>query len=57
MLTTRQPVLRRFWYALVPMSHLDDGPKPFRLIFNRNCFGSVTNFSGVELRSWNFRRS
>ena len=32
MLVTQQPVLRRFWYALMPMAHLDDGPKPFRLL-------------------------
>jgi phenylpropionate dioxygenase-like ring-hydroxylating dioxygenase large terminal subunit len=32
MLTTKQNVLRRFWYALMPMSFLDDGPKPFRLM-------------------------
>ncbi|MGY8526845.1 aromatic ring-hydroxylating dioxygenase subunit alpha [Paracidovorax citrulli] len=32
MLVTRQPVLRRFWYALMPVSMLDDGPKPFRLL-------------------------
>ncbi len=32
MLVTRQPVLRRFWYALMPLSFLNDGPKPFRLL-------------------------
>ena len=32
MLVTRQPVLRRFWYALMPMHQLDDGPRPFRLL-------------------------
>ena len=32
MLVTRQPVLRRFWYALFPMTDLDDGPKPFMLL-------------------------
>ncbi len=32
MLTTKQNVLRRFWYALMPMSFLDDGPRPFRLM-------------------------
>ena len=32
MLTTQQKVLRRFWYALMPMSFLDEGPKPFRLM-------------------------
>lgn len=32
MLVTQQPVLRRFWCALMPISHLDDGPKPFTLL-------------------------
>ncbi|MGZ9710339.1 aromatic ring-hydroxylating dioxygenase subunit alpha [Glaciimonas sp. GNP009] len=32
MLVTKQPVLRRFWYALMPMSSLEDGPKPFTLL-------------------------
>lgn len=32
MLVTQQPVLRRFWYALMPLQHLDDGPKPFTLL-------------------------
>ena len=32
MLTTRQKVLRRFWYAVMPMPFLDDGPKAFRLM-------------------------
>lgn len=32
MLVTQQAVLRRFWYALMPMSQLDDGPQPFTLL-------------------------
>ncbi len=32
MLTTQQPVLRNFWHAVMPLSHLSDGPKPFRLL-------------------------
>jgi phenylpropionate dioxygenase-like ring-hydroxylating dioxygenase large terminal subunit len=32
MLTTQQPVLRRFWYATIPLHDLKDGPKPFRLM-------------------------
>jgi phenylpropionate dioxygenase-like ring-hydroxylating dioxygenase large terminal subunit len=32
MLVTKQPVLRRFWYAVMQMSALDDGPKPFTLL-------------------------
>ncbi len=35
MLVTAQPVLRRFWYALLPMHALDDGPKPFTLLGER----------------------
>ena len=32
MLVTKQKVLRRFWYACVPLSDLAGGPKPFRLL-------------------------
>jgi phenylpropionate dioxygenase-like ring-hydroxylating dioxygenase large terminal subunit len=32
MLPTKQPVLRRFWYAVMPLVHLNAGPKPFRLL-------------------------
>ncbi len=32
MLNTRQPVLRRFWYAVMPVSDLAEGPKPFTLL-------------------------
>ncbi len=32
MLVTKQPVLRRFWYAVMPESDLADGPRPFRLL-------------------------
>lgn len=32
MLCTKQKVLRRFWYATVPVDRLDDGPKPFTLL-------------------------
>ena len=32
MLTTQQKTLRKFWYATMPVSHLADGPKPFRLM-------------------------
>ena len=31
MLTTRQNVLRHYWYATMPVDHLKDGPKPFTL--------------------------
>lgn len=32
MLVTKQPILRRFWYPVIPVSALADGPKPFRLL-------------------------
>jgi phenylpropionate dioxygenase-like ring-hydroxylating dioxygenase large terminal subunit len=35
MLVTRQPTLRRFWYPVIPVSHLEDGPKPFTLLTER----------------------
>ena len=35
MLVTQQPVLRRFWYAAMPMAELAAGPKPFTLLGER----------------------
>ncbi|MDB5410801.1 MAG: ndmA 1 [Rhodospirillales bacterium] len=32
MLVTKQPVLRRFWYPVIPLELLNDGPKPFTLL-------------------------
>jgi phenylpropionate dioxygenase-like ring-hydroxylating dioxygenase large terminal subunit len=32
MLVTKQPILRRFWYPVMPLEHLKDGPKPFTLL-------------------------
>ena len=32
MLVTRQPVLRKFWHAVMPLAHLREGPKPFTLL-------------------------
>jgi phenylpropionate dioxygenase-like ring-hydroxylating dioxygenase large terminal subunit len=32
MLCTKQKVLRRFWYATLPIDTLADGPKPFTLL-------------------------
>src|ERR1700730_12582629 len=32
MLSTKQPVLRRFWYAVMPVDQLKDGPRPFTLL-------------------------
>jgi phenylpropionate dioxygenase-like ring-hydroxylating dioxygenase large terminal subunit len=32
MLVTKQQILRRFWYATVPVAHLEAGPQPFTLL-------------------------
>ncbi|EWY37564.1 Rieske (2Fe-2S) protein [Skermanella stibiiresistens SB22] len=32
MLTSRQKTLRKFWYAVMPVHRLNDGPKPFKLM-------------------------
>ncbi len=32
MLVTKQPVLRKFWYPVVPASKLTDAPTPFTLL-------------------------
>jgi phenylpropionate dioxygenase-like ring-hydroxylating dioxygenase large terminal subunit len=32
MLTTRQAVFRKFWHAVMPLSELRDGPRPFTLL-------------------------
>src|SRR5258705_7329310 len=32
MLVTKQPVLRRFWYPIMPISYLGAEPKPFTLL-------------------------
>ncbi|MDR3437297.1 aromatic ring-hydroxylating dioxygenase subunit alpha [Telmatospirillum sp.] len=32
MLTAQQKTLRKCWYAVMPVHHLSDGPKPFRLM-------------------------
>lgn len=32
MLITRQPVFRRFWYPVLPLAQLIEGPKPFTLL-------------------------
>ena len=39
MLVTQQPLLRRFWYPVMPVLLLDQGPQPFTLL-------------GVELVLW-----
>lgn len=45
MLVTRQKVLRRFWYPVMPMAMLDDGPKPFTLLGE-----PIVLFKGAEGR-------
>ncbi len=35
MLVTQHPVFRRFWYPVIPMEQLADGPKPFTLLGTR----------------------
>jgi phenylpropionate dioxygenase-like ring-hydroxylating dioxygenase large terminal subunit len=35
MLVTRQKVLRRFWYPVIPVAALGEGPKPFTLLGER----------------------
>jgi phenylpropionate dioxygenase-like ring-hydroxylating dioxygenase large terminal subunit len=32
MLVTQQPVFRRFWYPVIPITQLADGPQPFTLM-------------------------
>lgn len=32
MLVTQQPVFQRFWYPIVPMNQLGEGPKAFTLL-------------------------
>lgn len=35
MLTTRQPVFRKFWHAVMPLTRLRNGPQPFTLLGER----------------------
>lgn len=32
MLVTQQPIFRKFWHAVIPLSELTAGPRPFRLL-------------------------
>jgi phenylpropionate dioxygenase-like ring-hydroxylating dioxygenase large terminal subunit len=50
MLVTKQPVLRRFWYALMPMTSLDDGPKPFTLLGEKIVLWKKEDGSPAALR-------
>ena len=50
MLVTKQPVLRRFWYALMPMTSLDDGPRPFTLLGEKLVLWKKEDGSPAALR-------
>jgi hypothetical protein len=39
MLVTQQPVLRRFWYPVIPVSALEAGPQAFTLL--KTPFGAL----------------
>lgn len=41
MLVTHQPVLKKFWYPVMPMSHLETGPKPFTLLGYASYYGKT----------------
>lgn len=62
MLVTKQPVLRRFWYPVIPVSHLEDGPKPFRLLgdevvlWHGNIGTSLVNVAGLFIKYGQHRR-
>ncbi len=32
MLVTKEPVFRKFWYPVIPISELSNEPKPFTLL-------------------------
>ena len=56
MLTTKQKVLRRFWYAVIPLDDLASGPKPFRLlgediVLFLDASGKARGFAGSLLPS------
>jgi phenylpropionate dioxygenase-like ring-hydroxylating dioxygenase large terminal subunit len=50
MLVTRQPVLRRFWYAVMPMTKLDAGPQPFTLLGEKIVLWKRADGSPAALR-------
>ena len=50
MLVTRQPVLRRFWYALFPISAIAEGPKPFTLLGEHLVVWKTADGSPAALR-------
>jgi phenylpropionate dioxygenase-like ring-hydroxylating dioxygenase large terminal subunit len=50
MLVTRQPVLRKFWYAIMPIEHLKDGPKAFTLLGEKIVLWQKPDGSPAALR-------
>ncbi len=50
MLVTQQPVLRRFWYALFPISAIEQGPKPFTLLGERIVVWKTADGTPAALR-------
>ena len=50
MLVTRQPVLRRFWYAVMPLDRLDAGPQPFTLLGEKIVLWKGSDGAPVALR-------
>lgn len=49
MLATRQPVLRRFWYPVMPVAALAAGPQPFTLLGTRIVVWAVGDGSYAAL--------
>lgn len=50
MLVTRQPVLRRFWYPVMPISQLASGPQPFTLLGEAIVLWQQTNGAPAAVR-------
>jgi len=50
MLVTRQPVLRRFWYAVMPLARLAAGPQPFTLLGEKIVLWQRADGSPAALR-------
>ncbi|HQV21168.1 MAG TPA: inner membrane CreD family protein, partial [Gordonia sp. (in: high G+C Gram-positive bacteria)] len=54
MLATRQPVLRRFWYPVMPAAQVEAGPQPFtllgqKIVLWKNADGNVVVERGHDL--------
>ena len=50
MLNNRQPVLRRFWYPVMPVAMLDRGSQPFTLLGERLVLGRPAQLAGEPRR-------